>query len=176
MRMQSALRAALAATLALSGLGGAASRALAAESGIKLGVLTCRENGGWGFVVGSSHGLHCTFSGGDGRRIEHYVGHFSKFGVDIGYQRSAVLVWAVFAPSENVGVGSLAGSYGGVTAGATVAVGASANALIGGSTRTLSLQPLSLGGASGLNVAAGIASMTLRYASTVVRHPYYRRR
>ena len=88
-------------------------------------------------------------------------GQISKFGVDIGFTRGGVLVWTVFAPTAQIGPGSLAGTYGGATAGATVGVGGSVNALIGGSNNTISLQPVSFQGNTGLNVAAGIASMTL---------------
>ena len=59
--------------------------------------------------------------------------------------------------------GSLAGSYGGVTASATAVVGAGANVLVGGSNKTISLQPLSIEGNTGLNVAAGVAALTLTY-------------
>ena len=89
----------------------------------------------------------------------------SKFGVDVGYQQSAVLVWTVLAPTSDLHHGALAGHYGGVTAGAAVGVGASANALIGGSNKTITLQPLSIEGATGVNVAAGIGEMTLEPAA-----------
>jgi hypothetical protein len=57
--------------------------------------------------------------------------------------------------------GALTGNYAGGTASATVGVGVGANALIGGSTNTVALQPLSIEGNTGLNVAAGIAGVTL---------------
>ena len=139
-----------------------ATGAQAAEGGIKVGMLTCNEASGWGFVFGSSRALNCTFSP-TRSRVERYVGHINKYGVDIGYQRSGVLVWGVIAPSDNIAPGALAGNYGGLTAGATVALGVSANGLIGGSGRTIALQPLSVAGTSGLNVAAGIGAITLRY-------------
>ncbi len=59
--------------------------------------------------------------------------------------------------------GSLAGNYGGVTAGATVGVGLGANVLVGGSNNSIALQPLSIEGNTGLNVAAGIADITLKF-------------
>ena len=149
-----------------AGLAGAgllsASSAEAAEGGVKVGLLTCNESSGWGFVFGSSRALNCTFSP-TRARVERYVGHINKYGVDIGYQRSGVLVWGVIAPSGNIAPGSLSGSYGGVTAGASVALGVSANGLIGGSNRTISLPPLSVAGTSGLNVAAGIGAINLHY-------------
>jgi len=128
-------------------------------AGVKVGTLSCHERSGWGFVFGSSHAVRCTFSHGD--RVERYDGAISKFGVDIGYQQSGVLIWEVVAPDDHPGQGALAGHYGGLTAGAAVGVGLDANALIGGSNRSIALQPLSIEGSTGLNVAAGIGELTL---------------
>jgi Protein of unknown function (DUF992) len=126
---------------------------------VKIGTLSCHESSGWGFVFGSSHKVRCTFS--NDSRVEHYEGDISKFGVDVGYQQSGVLVWAVFAPTD-AGPNSLDGHYGGATAEGTVGVGLGANVLVGGSTKTVALQPVSIEGATGLNVAAGIGELTLR--------------
>ena len=51
----------------------------------------------------------------------------------------------------------------GGTADASVIVGAGANALVGGSNRTVALQPLSVQGQVGINVAAGVAGLELRF-------------
>jgi hypothetical protein len=128
-----------------------------AQGGVTAGVLTCNVSSGFGFIFGSSRELRCVYS----TTGEHYVGHISKYGVDIGYTKGAVMVWTVLAPTSDLAPGALAGHYGGATAGATVGVGISANALIGGSHRTITLQPLSIEGNQGLNVAAGIAEVTL---------------
>jgi hypothetical protein len=133
-----------------------------AQAGVRVGTLSCNVAAGWGFIFGSSKALHCVFSGGPGRYV-HYAGSISKFGVDIGYTQGGVLVWAVFAPTANVAPGVLAGSYIGATGSATVGVGAGANVLIGGSNRTISLQPVSIEGNTGLNIAAGIGAISLRY-------------
>lgn len=129
-----------------------------AQPGVKAGVLSCQVSGGWGFVFGSSKDMNCTFAPNQGDP-EHYVGSINKYGVDIGYTRGGIMVWAVLAPGD-VGRGALAGNYGGVTAGAAVGIGANAHALIGGANN-VTLQPLSVEGQTGLNVAAGVASMTL---------------
>jgi hypothetical protein len=136
-----------------------AGQAQAADARVKIGTLSCHEASGWGFVFGSSHAVRCTFSSGD--HYERYEGSISKFGVDVGYQKSGVLIWAVLAPTDHVNPGALDGHYGGVSAEASVGVGLGANALIGGSTKTLVLQPLSIEGVTGLNVAAGIGELTL---------------
>ena len=132
------------------------------QSGVRIGVLTCNEASGWGMVFGSSHDIHCTLSTDKGV-VARYKGHIDKFGVDVGYQSGGVLVWAVFAPTNGAKAGSLNGAYAGLTAGASVGVGASANLLTGGLDRSIALQPLSVEGNNGLNLAAGIGGMTLTY-------------
>ncbi len=134
-----------------------------AQAGVRVGTLSCNVAAGWGFVFGSSKALRCVYSGAPGR-YDHYAGSISKFGVDIGYTQGGVLVWAVFAPTAHIGPGALSGSYVGATGSATVGVGAGANVLIGGSNRTISLQPVSIEGNTGLNIAAGIGAINLRYA------------
>jgi hypothetical protein len=131
----------------------------AAQAGIQVGTLTCNSAGGWGFIFGSTRAVACTFAGPG--RVEYYRGEISKFGVDIGYTAGGVLIWTVFAPTASMTAGDLAGVYTGGTASATVGVGVGANALIGGSNTHIVLQPLSLEANRGLNVAAGVASLTL---------------
>ncbi|HUZ14381.1 MAG TPA: DUF992 domain-containing protein [Caulobacteraceae bacterium] len=133
--------------------------AMAHEGGVKIGTLSCHEKSGWGFILGSSRPVRCFYSGINGRA--RYDGRISRFGVDIGYQGPSNFVWAVFAPTERLGPGALDGHYGGVTAGAAVGVGLGANALIGGSERTIALQPLSVEGRTGFDVAAGIGALNL---------------
>jgi len=131
-----------------------------AQPGVVVGTLTCNVASGSGFVFGSSRAINCTFAG-PGGRYEHYVGNISKFGADIGYTQGGILVWTVIAPTAALGPGALAGNYVGGTASATVGVGLGANALVGGSNNSIALQPLSIEANRGLNVAAGIAAMTL---------------
>jgi hypothetical protein len=147
------------------GLAAATSLAFAASAhadpgGVKAGVLTCQVSSGWGLIFGSSKDLNGSFENGSGRE-DDYVGTINKYGVDVGYHNGGVIVWAVFAPSADLAPGSLTGNYGGVTAGAAVGVGAGANALVGGSNNTVALQPVSIEGMTGLNVAAGVASISL---------------
>jgi hypothetical protein len=148
-----------AATVAVLACAGAAN---AAPAGIRVGDLTCNVASGWGFVFGSSKDLHCTYRG-NGHR-EHYTGSISKFGVDIGYTEGGVLVWGVFAPTSDMRQGALEGNYVGASAQANVGIGVGANALIGGLDKSISLQPLSVEGSKGLNVAAGIGSISLKSA------------
>jgi hypothetical protein len=111
-------------------------------------------------VFGSSRAINCTFAG-PGGRYEHYVGDISKFGVDIGFTQGGILVWTAIAPTASLAPGVLAGNFVGATASATVAVGVGANALLGGSNNSIALQPLSVEANRGLNVAAGVAALTL---------------
>jgi hypothetical protein len=133
----------------------------ALDTTVKIGTMTCHVSSGWGFVFGSTRELRCVFTGGG--RTENYDGKISKFGVDIGYQQSGVILWAVFAPSTDLKPGALTGDYGGITAGAAAGVGGNANVLVGGSTKSISLQPVSIEGDKGINLAVGIAAISLRY-------------
>lgn len=134
-----------------------------AKSGVKIGVLSCDVAGGAGFIIGSSKAVDCVYSPVGGARAEHYSGSIGKLGIDIGVTEQTVLAWAVFAPGK-VNKGALKGSYTGVSAEATVVVGLGANVLVGGFRKGINLQPLSVQAQTGLNVAAGVASLHLRYA------------
>ena len=132
------------------------------RSGVNVGSLTCNVAGGMGFVFGSSKDISCLFTRTDGV-AERYTGTINKYGVDIGFTKEAQMVWLVFAPG-NIAKGALAGNYGGATASATVGVGAGANVLVGGSSSQVTLQPVSVEGSVGLNIAAGIGSLELKPA------------
>jgi hypothetical protein len=132
----------------------------AQAGGIKVGVLTCRIEGGAGWIIGSSKDADCTFKGAGGRR-EHYVGSLSRLGVDVGVTADTAMAWIVFAPGK-LKKGSLLGDYSGVGAEATPGIGIGANVLVGGLRQSINLQPVSVQGQVGLNVAAGIAHLNLR--------------
>ena len=153
----------LAAAMAAAGALSLGSTADAAPHGVKVGTLTCNVASGWGFVFGSSKDLHCSFAPNKAPMGEHYEGTINKFGVDIGYTSGGVIVWAVFAPSSDLRHGALQGDYAGATASATAGVGVGANVLLGGFDRSIALQPLSIEGNTGLNVAAGIGNISLKY-------------
>lgn len=152
-------RSRFAAFAAAAGLSLALAGPAAAQGGVQVGTLTCNASGAWGFIFGSTRDIACTFAAPG--RVEYYRGQISKFGVDIGYTQGGVLVWTVVAPTTQLRPGDLAGNYGGATASATIGIGVGANALIGGSSNTITLQPLSIETNRGLNIAAGVASLTL---------------
>src|SRR5262245_40689696 len=152
---------------ALLGLAAVVSLVFAVEvraesGGVKVGFLTCTVASGWGLIFGASQDLNCTFSPTPDR-AENYSGTIKKYGLDIGYQKGGVMAWAVLAPTVDLAPGSLAGSYGGATAGGAVGVGGGANVLVGVSNKAISLQPLSIEGTTGLNIAAGVAAIDLTY-------------
>lgn len=151
------------AIAALLALGLASAPAVAASKGVKIGVLTCDVAGGVGMIIGSSKGVDCVFEGTIGQR-ERYEGTIGKLGLDIGVTGKGVMAWAVFAPGK-LKAGALAGHYAGASAEATVAVGLGANVLVGGSDKSIALQPLSVQAQTGLNLAAGVASLRLRRAN-----------
>ena len=132
----------------------------AADATARIGVLRCHVQGGEGFVVGSVHRARCTFKSEGGRR-EHYRGRVSRIGLDLGVTGHAVLVWAVFAPSE-IRHHALAGDYLGASADVTAGIGGGANVLVGGNPGTISLQPLSLQHETGVAVGAGASRLELR--------------
>ncbi len=132
-----------------------------AAAGVKVGYLSCNVASGWGFVFGSSRDLECTYTPAAGGAAEKYKGSVTKFGADIGYLQSAVILWEVLAPSTKAEPGVLAGHYAGGTASVALGVGAGANVLVGGMHNSISLQPVSIEGQAGLNVAAGVETIDL---------------
>ena len=150
-----------AAVVALVAMSAMAQPAFA-QSNVKVGTLRCEVSGGLGLIITSTKEMSCRYTSARGYS-EHYYGTIRKFGLDIGATRRGILAWDVFAPTEGRRRGALAGDYAGADASVTVGGGVGANALVGGSDRTFSLQPLSIQVQTGLDLAAGVASLTLRY-------------
>ena len=142
----------------------------------RAGILQCEGGQNVGFVVGSATSLQCVFES-EGHRPEPYIATIHRIGVDLGVTDQTKLSWAVTAPTDSVGRGDLAGNYGGVGANASVGVGFGGNFLIGGPANSYALQPISLQGQTGLNVAAGIASIELEPARVTHggHHRHHRR-
>ena len=127
---------------------------------VRAGILQCQGGQNVGFVVGSVTSLECVFQS-EGRRPEPYIATVHRFGLDLGITDQTRLTWAVNAPTGRVGRGHLAGNYGGVGANASVGLGGGGNFLVGGPQNSYALQPISLQGQTGLNVAAGVANIEL---------------
>ena len=130
--------------------------------GEQSGTLNCDVSGGIGFVVGSQRSVNCLFTPSYDAPPEQYVGNITKVGLDVGFTGAGQLVWSVLQ-STTRRRGVLAGSYVGASAEATVGAGLGANVLVGGNDRSVALQPLSIQGQVGLNVAAGIAEIALQF-------------
>ncbi len=136
------------------------------NAGTQLGALVCEVTPSAGFLIGSVRHLNCELRT---NRLEpftvlgHYAGTVSRFGLDLGSVTGNTLAWAVFAPTRDTSASALAGSYYGVSANVALAVGGGVNVLLGGSNKTITLQPLSLESITGASVAAGITELKLDY-------------
>ena len=134
-----------------------------APQGQKIGSLTCRLSPSIGLIIGSQTRMACRFVPDGPHPAESYAGVLNRLGLDIGISAGGVLAWAVFASTTNPGPGALAGVYAGASGAIGVGVGVGANVLFGGSGNTISLQPVSLQGSVGLNLALGVAGLTLTW-------------
>ncbi|HWN77172.1 MAG TPA: DUF992 domain-containing protein [Bradyrhizobium sp.] len=128
---------------------------------VQVGILECRGAASMGFVVGSVTNLGCVLRA-DGMPEDRYVATIRKVGLDLGITQETALAWGVYAPVARLGPGDLSGDYVGAQGSASVGVGLGGNVLVGGSANSIALQPLSVQGQVGLNVAAGLESLELR--------------
>lgn len=131
-----------------------------AQNRTRVGVLDCDVSGGIGLIVGSRKAMNCSFTPSNQGRREAYSGSIGRFGLDVGATAGGRMVWAVFAATAG-GPAALAGTYAGASGEASLGAGLGANVLVGGSNRTVALQPLSVQGQAGLNLAVGVAALTL---------------
>ncbi len=141
-----------------------ASAPAAAQSQAKVGTLSCDVSAGIGLFIVQKQSMSCTFTPDRGGVISHYTGQIVEYGIALGAVERGRLVWGVIAATEGIASGALAGSYAGVGAEATAGLGLGANVLVGGTGRAFSLQPLSIEGQVGVNLAAGVTTLTLASA------------
>ncbi|MFN3743591.1 MAG: DUF992 domain-containing protein [Hyphomicrobiaceae bacterium] len=127
-----------------------------------IGTLTCKGGPHVGMIVGSQQTLACSFQPVGNSRARKYTATITKVGVDIGFKNETTLVWQVLGSTDLQNGPLLVGDYGGVSAEASVALGVGANALVGGSNKSVVLQPISVQGQTGLNLAVGVTGMTIR--------------
>jgi hypothetical protein len=146
-------------------LGAAFSGPAAAQSWTQ--TLSCQVDPNIGFIIVGHQPMQCVYTQAPGAMPQippqSYDGALSTVGLSIGFSAGSVLGWAVFAPTTGVPAGALAGEYVGVSADVGIGLGAGANVLLGGSNRTIALQPLSLQGSAALNIIAGVSSLKLRW-------------
>jgi hypothetical protein len=134
-----------------------------AQAQTKIGTLTCNISPSVGFIIGSQQRMACRFQPDGPFPPERYLGVLGRIGLDIGITAGGVMAWGVFAPTTGPLNGALAGKYAGASGAIGVGVGVGANVLYGGSRRTFTLQPLSLEGSVGVNLALGVAGLTLTW-------------
>lgn len=132
-----------------------------AREPFRVGTLTCDTSARVGLVLGSRQDMRCVFRDIDGRQYT-YTGLIRRLGLDVGVTRGGTLRWRVFARNRQIGRGTLRGSYVGASGNVALGLGLGAKLLIGGSRRSIILQPLSVEGQIGLNLALGVANLTLR--------------
>jgi len=156
-------RSLLVAGLAAAALAGSlrCADAQAPMARVQVGVHECRGGTSIGFIVGSVTNLGCVLRV-EGVPEDRYVATIRKVGLDLGITEETALAWGVFAPVARLGSGDLAGTYAGAQGSASFGVGAGGNVLVGGSNNSIALQPLSLQGQIGVNIAAGLESLELR--------------
>ncbi len=131
---------------------------------VELGLLTCDIEGGVGLLLGSKKDLTCVFEYANKRNPDDlYTGSVKKLGLDIGVTGRSVVKWLVLGANVDAAApGSLSGDYAGVSATASVGLGVGANALIGGSDDGIILQPFSVEGSEGVNLAVGFSKFELK--------------
>lgn len=140
------------------------SQALAqARGSVQVGSLTCRLAPTVGLIVGSRQRMTCQFNRSQGGRPERYSGAVTRIGLDLGVTGGGIMTWAVFAGTSAPVRGFLTGEYVGASGDIALGVGVGANVLVGGSRRSVMLQPLSVSGQVGVNLALGVAGLNLRY-------------
>lgn len=131
--------------------------AMAAQ--VQVGVLTCDVDAGVGLIFGSSKAVACEFTreGPD----ESYEGSIDKLGIDVGVTGGGKIVWLVFAATDDVDEGALAGTYVGASAEASLGLGIGGNWLVGGFEDSIALQPFSVTGTIGVNWSWTFTRLTL---------------
>jgi len=129
---------------------------------VQAGSLECSLSSSIGLLVASQKNVACNYKP-DGGPPEAYVGTMTRIGLDVGITGGGAIIWAVFSGTNRY-AGMLAGTYVGASAEMSIAAGLGANVLVGGSNRSVALQPLSVQGQVGLNIAAGVSSLELHLA------------
>jgi hypothetical protein len=134
---------------------------VSAANSVNLGMLVCDMSKGIGFVLVEKQKMTCEFRPISGP-TEQYTGKITDFGIELGEIKEGHLIWGVFAAALlDMQPGALAGNYLGVDADAALGLGVGANAIVGGTGKGFILQPLSVEGEIGVNIAAGIRTVSL---------------
>ncbi len=130
-----------------------------AQSRFGIGTLQCDVSAGVGMIVGSTRQLQCVLDPLKGPN-QRYVGTVRHTGLDLGVTGGGVMVWSVLASNAEPRF-PLTGRYVGAQASGSLGVGLGANALVGGNDNSFALQPISVQAQTGVNIAVGVAELTL---------------
>ena len=141
----------------------AAASAPAAAQSAKVGTLVCHISGGVGMILAENQALDCVYQPEGGGDTSHYIGRLTNVGVNIGINGPGQLVWGVISATNSVAPGALAGDYVGAQGSVAVGAGPGGAVLVGGSSKSISLQPISISASTGLNLSAGIGNVSLQY-------------
>jgi hypothetical protein len=152
------------AALALIVMFAAPADAQSPPSWTQAGMLRCVVDPSIGFIIAGHQSMQCNFTPNAPNPPQPYQGALNMVGLNIGISAGGVFGWAVFAPTAGIPAGALAGEYVGASGDIGLGLGVGANVLIGGSGRTVALQPVSLEGSVAVNVALGVSSLKLRPA------------
>lgn len=138
----------------------------AGGAGIKVGTLVIKAipSTRTNLIIKSSVEVTAVFTDANGKK-EYYIGEMGqKLGVDLSLKGAEELGYLVFSAATKYKTGSYAmeGKYFGTKASATVGGGVSAQMLLGGFDKSISLQPFSLGGTEGYGASLGLGYLYLQ--------------
>ncbi len=147
---------------------------VASAQSLKVGVLQCHLSGGVGMILMQNQSLDCVFRNRAGGPSSHYLGRLTNVGANIGISGPGRMVWGVLAATNDLAPGALAGDFVGAQGSVAVGAGAGGAVLVGGSNKSISLQPISVSVGTGLNLSAGIGSLNLQYMPVTPSPPFPR--
>src|SRR5215475_11809591 len=127
------------------------------------GMLRCKLNPSIGFIIFGHQSMECRFVPAHPGVSQIYDGALNTVGIDVGVVGTGGLAWAVLAPTAGIAAGALAGEYVGASGDVAFGAGVGANVLVGGSQRSIALQPVSVEGSVALDVTLGLSASQLRY-------------
>jgi hypothetical protein len=152
---------ALTAFLATAALSQTDSIAQERSAKMRTGTLTCKGKGRIGLLIGSRESLACTYVPSGNRPRRQLVGTVTNVGLDVGIKGPSIMVWGVLGSTAALPSEALRGRFVGAAADASLGLGAGAKVLIGGNNNAIVLQPLSVQGQTGVNLAIGVTGLRL---------------
>jgi hypothetical protein len=127
----------------------------------RIGTLDCKVAPNVSFIVGSMRSAGCTFYPNNSRQRHRYKADLDRIGIDLNISQGGHLIWAVHAHNKRLYPGDLRGVYRGASANIALGLGLGANVLVGGSSNTIALQPLSGESSIGIGISLGVGEIEL---------------